>query len=128
MSEVTRDKGRIMKSKTIVLLCTAATLLFSVERSSAVDDMTAVAADAIVGRPLCLAATIVGSAIFVVTLPVAATSHSIHSTADILVCTPAWATFGRPLGDFSYGTSDKPTARHQKHNHRHAKRVEKPKG
>ena len=63
---------------------------------------TAMAADAIVGRPLYFAATVVGSVIFVVSLPVAATSGSIGSAAHTLVVNPARDTFVRPLGDFSY--------------------------
>ena len=59
----------------------------------------AVAADAVVVRPLCLASTIVGSALFVVALPVAAASKSVKPTAEALVAKPAAATFKRPLGD-----------------------------
>ncbi len=70
--------------------------------SAKAQDEVAVAADALVARPLCFVATIVGSAVFVVALPVAATSGSIDSTAEVLVKRPAWATFGRPLGDFSF--------------------------
>ena len=40
-----------------------------------------------------------GSAIFVVALPVAAISKSVKKTADTLVAKPAKATFTRPLGD-----------------------------
>ena len=66
----------------------------------------AVAADAVVARPLCFAATILGSAVFLVALPVAALSHSVDSTAHALVVKPAHATFKRPLGDFSTMTSN----------------------
>lgn len=60
------------------------------------------AADAVIMRPAMFAATVVGSAIFVVTLPVAALSKSVKSTAHALVVVPAQATFTRPLGDFNY--------------------------
>jgi hypothetical protein len=59
----------------------------------------AVAADAIFARPMCFAATVIGSALFVVCLPVAAISHSVKHTAHVLVVKPARATFTRPLGD-----------------------------
>lgn len=63
-------------------------------------DPAAVVVDTVVVRPLCLAATVLGSAFFVVSLPVAATSKSIHRSAHALVVRPARATFTRPLGDF----------------------------
>jgi hypothetical protein len=59
----------------------------------------AVAADAVVVRPACFAATAIGAVIFVVALPVAATSHSVKKTARALVVKPAKATFKRPMGD-----------------------------
>jgi hypothetical protein len=43
----------------------------------------------------------VGTGLFIVTLPVSAMSKSVNKTARILVATPAHATFTRPLGDFS---------------------------
>jgi hypothetical protein len=46
-------------------------------------------------------ATLLGTAVFIVALPVAAISGSIKQTADTLVVTPAQATFTRPIGDFS---------------------------
>ena len=58
-----------------------------------------VAADALVVRPTCLVATIVGSVVFVVALPWAAASKSIKKTANALVVAPANATFSRPMGD-----------------------------
>ena len=57
------------------------------------------ATDALVIRPACLVATVVGSAFFVVSLPVAALSKSVKKTANALVVKPANATFTRPLGD-----------------------------
>jgi hypothetical protein len=65
------------------------------------DSPEAIAADALVVRPFCLVATIVGSAVFVVSLPAAAISKSVDKTADALVNKPAKATFTRPLGRLS---------------------------
>ncbi len=59
----------------------------------------AVVADAVVVRPACFVATVLGAAVFVVSLPVAATSKSVKKTAHTLVVKPAKATFTRPLGD-----------------------------
>ena len=60
----------------------------------------AIIADVVVARPLCLAATAVGSVFFVLALPFAAATRSVDHTAQALVVTPARATFTRPLGDF----------------------------
>lgn len=64
-------------------------------------DFEAVAADVILARPLWLVATVIGTGLFVVTLPVAAMSKSVEKTGRTLVAKPAHATFTRPLGDFS---------------------------
>jgi hypothetical protein len=61
----------------------------------------AVAVDVVIARPLWLVATLVGTGLFVVSLPVAAMSNSVNKTARTLVAKPAHATFLRPLGDFS---------------------------
>ncbi len=93
-----------MKRKCLITLCAAALGCASTTSTFAAvePDPAAVAADAVLGRPLCFATTVVGAALFVVTLPVAATSKSIGSTAEALVLKPGRATFTRPLGDFSY--------------------------
>jgi hypothetical protein len=90
-----------MKSKLITAICVLAIGLGSVASSCASENRgpLTVATDAVVIRPACLLATVLGSAIFVVSLPVAAISKSVKKTADILVVKPANATFTRPLGD-----------------------------
>lgn len=65
------------------------------------DEGTDVAADVLFVRPACLAATILGSVLFVVSYPIAALSRSVDKSAHALVIVPAHATFRRPLGDFS---------------------------
>jgi hypothetical protein len=89
-----------MKTKLITALCAVAMLSMSVNTASADsgDDLK-VAADTLVVRPVCLAATIVGSGLFVISLPIAAISGSIKKTAHVLVVRPARATFTRHLGD-----------------------------
>jgi hypothetical protein len=57
-----------------------------------------VAADAILGRPLGLATTIVGTGVFLVTLPFSWPSHSVETAGWGLVGRPAGWTFNRPLG------------------------------
>lgn len=55
--------------------------------------------DAVVVRPVGLAVTIVGTALFIATLPVTAPSKSVKQAADALVGAPARKTFARPMGD-----------------------------
>jgi hypothetical protein len=89
-----------MKTKLITALCAAAILSMGLNSASAAtDDDLKVAADALVVRPACFVATVVGSGLFVVSLPIAAISRSVKKTAHVLVVRPARATFTRPLGD-----------------------------
>ena len=90
-----------MRAKLVTGICVLAVALGSVASSSASDNSgpMEVAADALVLRPACLVATVIGSAIFVVALPVAAISKSVKKTANALVVKPANATFTRPLGE-----------------------------
>jgi hypothetical protein len=89
-----------MKTKLITAVCALAILSLGANTASASsDDDLKVAADTLVVRPVCLAATVIGAGLFVVTLPIAALSRSIKKTAHALVIRPARATFTRPLGD-----------------------------
>lgn len=89
-----------MKTKLITALCAVAILSMGANTASAAsDDDLKVAADTLVVRPVCLAATIIGSGLFVISLPIAAISHSVKKTAHVLVVRPARATFTRHLGD-----------------------------
>jgi hypothetical protein len=89
-----------MKTKLITAVCALAILSMGANTASASsDDDLKVAADTLVVRPVCLAATVVGSALFVVSLPIAAISRSIKKTAHVLVVVPGKATFTRRLGD-----------------------------
>jgi hypothetical protein len=72
----------------------------TVSRASSDDDIATIT-DVTLVRPGCFLATVIGSAVFVVALPFAAMSGSVHSTADTLVLGPANATFTRPVGDFT---------------------------
>ena len=59
----------------------------------------AIAADIVLLRPLGLAGTVLGTALFVVGLPFEAISGDISGPAKRLVAQPAKFTFARPLGD-----------------------------
>jgi len=91
-----------MKTKFLILLCiiTMAMGNISVSRAANDNDIATITDVALV-RPGCFLATVLGSALFVVALPIAACSGSIKSTANTLVAAPAQATFTRPIGDFS---------------------------
>jgi hypothetical protein len=85
----------------MTLACVLAISLGSITPSVAADEYNSlnVIADIFIVRPGCFVATILGSAAFVVALPVAAISRSVPSTAHTLVVIPAKATFSRPVGD-----------------------------
>ena len=56
------------------------------------------ALDAVIGRPLLLATTTVGAAMFVVSLPFSIATHQVGDAAYAFVAEPAKATFNRCLG------------------------------
>ena len=91
-----------MKMKILSVLCAAVLSLGGATPVVAHTDPDVAFFDAVLGRPVGLAATVVGGAVFVISLPFSATSGSIKPTADALVGKPARFTFTRPLGDFSY--------------------------
>ena len=71
------------------------------------DKATDMVVDAVVMRPLGLAATLVGAVITVVALPFTIPSGSVESSAQALIVEPAEYTFKRPLGDFSDSDRDR---------------------
>jgi hypothetical protein len=101
-----------MKSKMIAVVCVLALVLTTgTQRAFGSNyDSTAnpgsIAIDAVLVRPACFVATIVGGALFIISLPVAIPSRSVHRAAHALVVKPADATFKRPLGDFEDLSAD----------------------
>jgi hypothetical protein len=84
----------------ITLVCVLALLSTSTPAfASGNTDAASVAVDVVVARPFTFALTILGSALFVVSLPVAATSGCVDKAAHTLVVAPGKDTFVRPLGD-----------------------------
>lgn len=57
-----------------------------------------IAADVVVLRPLGVAATALGTGLFILALPFSLPSDSVDEVADKLVADPAEFTFNRPLG------------------------------
>src|SRR5437879_4444573 len=90
-----------MKTRLITIVCVLSVLFGTLTPSMASQDDVALdtVADVLVVRPGCFVATVLGSALFIVALPVALPSRSVKKTANILVVRPAKATFTRPLGD-----------------------------
>lgn len=100
-----------MKSKMIAVVCVLALVLTGTQRAFGSNheppaNPGSVAIDAVLVRPACFVATIVGSALFVISLPFAIPSKSVHRAAHALVVKPADATFKRPLGDFEDLSAD----------------------
>ena len=91
-----------MKTKLSTTALCALVLLLSTVNSgfaSGSDDTTSIVIDVAVARPVSLVLTAVGSALFVVSLPFTAPSHSVNKAAHVLVAGPAKDTFVRPVGD-----------------------------
>jgi hypothetical protein len=88
-----------MKARITTVGLALAVILWSLPASA--DESGNMAVDTVIVRPVCFLATVLGSALFVVSLPIAAVSRSIKPAAHALVVRPAHATFRRPLGDFS---------------------------
>ncbi|GAB6192495.1 hypothetical protein [Desulfocastanea catecholica] len=61
----------------------------------------AMSIDIIAARPLGLAATVLGTVVFVVSWPFSALGGNSEQAWDTLVVSPAQYTFQRPLGDFN---------------------------
>jgi hypothetical protein len=92
-----------MKTKLLITVLCVLALLLSTSTpafASGDTDATSVAVDVLVARPVSFTLTVVGSVLFVVSLPFSAGSGCVDKAADTLVKSPAKDTFTRPLGDF----------------------------
>jgi hypothetical protein len=87
----------------LILSCALGLYFAPPPRSWAQEDGSTevIAADILLVRPLCLAATMIGTELFVVSRPISITTKSTDQTAYKLVSEPARATFTRHLGDMS---------------------------
>ena len=102
-----------LRRQSLIFFLLAAVLLFTWAASPALakekesitgEDRNAVSMmfDLVLLRPLGLAATVVGTAFFVVSLPVSALGGNTGEAAKKLVVEPAKYTFTRPLGAEDY--------------------------
>jgi len=78
-----------------IMLALTSTLSFAVDT----DKDEAMIMDTLIGRPVGLVATVVGSVVFVVGLPFSLLGGNTSDTARSLVVNPARFTFVRPVGD-----------------------------
>ena len=90
-----------MKTKLLTALCALALLSTATPASAGEEKTLGALADLGLVRPGCLAATVGGTALFILALPFSAMSKSVKKSAHNLVVYPAKATFTRPVGDFS---------------------------
>ena len=93
----------------LLILCFL--LLSSTSAFADIDEGLITIGDLVISRPVGIVVTVLGSAVFIVSLPFALTSGSVKDTADVLVGEPFRFTFTRPLGNFkqysSFGSLEK---------------------
>jgi hypothetical protein len=87
--------------KIVMALLIALTLMAASAPAFGSDKGLDIATDVLIVRPVSLAATVIGTALFIVALPFSLPSGSVGTTAQALVATPYKYTFVRPVGDFS---------------------------
>lgn len=85
----------------LVLVCSSALFSQQAVASSAEqeDKWPGMVADLVIARPIGFFATVIGSAVFVVSLPFTLVGGNVPEAADALVIKPAKYTFVRPLGE-----------------------------
>jgi hypothetical protein len=114
--ECLQSRRRVMR-KIVVLLTLCFLCLSSTAAFAQIDEGLITIGDLVISRPVGIVVTVVGSALFVVSLPFALTSGSVKETADVLVGQPFKFTFTRPLGNFKeyhlYGSYEKKGKEHK---------------
>jgi hypothetical protein len=97
---IDRKEDVPMKKRTVVLLVAIMAIIVSAPAFGADQDI-AIPADILIVRPVSLAATVVGTVIFIVSLPFSIPSGSVEPAAQALIVEPFKYTFTRPIGGFS---------------------------
>jgi len=94
-------KRVIVLMTALALIAVPCTTCFAQELEND-DDVIAgkMAGDALIARPLGIAATLIGGALFVVSLPFSALGGNTESAYEYLLVDPFRFTFDRPLGEF----------------------------
>jgi len=93
--------GGIMKRKIIAFLL-AFVLIITAMPAAAEPTSDEIIPDVLIARPCGLAMIVLGSALFIVALPVALPSGSVGKVGRKLFLDPVEFTFIRPVGDFDY--------------------------
>jgi len=97
-------KGERGMKKIVAILITLFILASaSVVYAGGQPDTTNMVADIMLIRPLGFAALIGGSVLYIVSLPIAAITHSTDRTYEAFVKEPCDFVFKRPIGQFSSG-------------------------
>ena len=100
--------------KILILILSCMMLLQAATLFAGSDDAFADAADTFIARPFGLASLIVGTAVFIVTMPFALTSGTTKESADALIGEPFRFTFERPVGEFKETFRDQKRQEEQK--------------
>lgn len=97
----TVKKSRWLQAAAMSALLAISPMSFAAKKIGAVEEdpsALAMGTDLVVVRPVMLATTIVGSAVWLVSLPFSAAGGNMMQAADTLVVGPGKATFVRCLG------------------------------
>ncbi len=95
-----------MKKTLIIIMTIMFALTSTLSFAANTDKDEAMIMDTLIGRPVGLAATVVGSVIFVLALPFSLLGGNTSDTARSLVVNPAKFTFVRPVGDIGPDIND----------------------
>ncbi|MDY0011745.1 MAG: hypothetical protein RBS40_02490 [Rhodocyclaceae bacterium] len=99
-------------AKRMLATCTCAALLAGAspawaEGVASRDDGVGMVADLLLVRPVSLVGSVLGAAVFLVSLPFTLTTQSTDEAARELLGKPLEYTFYRPLGDFDHCGADR---------------------
>ncbi len=90
--------------KKVILIGMIVSIFIAVPAFAESADDYGMMVDVLAVRPVSLAATVFGTAVFIVALPFAIISGSVESVGRTLVEAPFRYTFTRPIGDFGSGS------------------------
>ncbi|MDD4092609.1 MAG: hypothetical protein PHQ63_08605 [Smithellaceae bacterium] len=91
-----------MKRKWIVLLAAMVIFISAVPARADITQSDLVVLDVALIRPVGIVSVVVGTALFILSLPVSIPSGSVGTVANSLVKESFEYTFIRPIGDFDY--------------------------
>jgi len=92
-----------MKKMVAILLASMIIFTSSAVFAKEKPDAGNIIGDMVILRPIGVCTLVIGTAFFIVTLPIAVISQSTKQTAEVLVADPFKYTFTRPLGEIDSG-------------------------